>query len=140
MTLKNLKRIAADSNVLLSAVIGKSALKVFTHTELEIFTTANNVEEVEEYLPQLTIKYHLNSRQVLLQWRMLSIHVVPISFYKDKLEMAKNYLKQRDPDDIHLAALALKNKIPVWSNDKDYEGIPGLIVYPTAKLLNLFHL
>ncbi len=39
-----------------------------------------------------------------------------------------------DPDDIHLLALALKLNCPIWSNDKDFEGL-GVEVYSTLDLI-----
>lgn len=46
---------------------------------------------------------------------------------------ARRYLDKRDPDDVALAALALKLGVPIWSNDNDFEELP-LEVFPTAKL------
>ena len=48
----------------------------------------------------------------------------------------QSFLKDRDPDDIHLAALALKEDIPIWSNDRDFEKI-SIPVYTTAQLLKI---
>ena len=140
MTSRHLRSVAADSNVLLSAVIGKSALKVFTHTDLEILTTAFNVLEIEEYLPFLSGKYGVDINHLRLQFRMLPIHIIDAAEYKAKLPLAKEHIGSRDSDDVHLAALALAKNVPIWSNDKDFEHIPGITVYPTAKLLRVFGL
>jgi len=56
--------------------------------------------------------------------------------YASHLDEARRYLEWRDPDDVHLAALALKLAIPVWSNDRDLRELP-LIVYTTAELLKI---
>jgi predicted nucleic acid-binding protein len=140
MTSKILKSVAADSNVLLSAVIGKAALKIFTYTNLEILTTRFNVLEVEEYLPFLSSKYDLDIKQLWVQLKMLPIQIIEVGEYKSHLPFAQEHLGQRDMDDIHLAALALIKNIPIWSNDRDFENIPHITLYPTAKLLKLFHL
>ena len=50
------------------------------------------------------------------------------------LAEARKYLDRRDPDDVHLAALALKLDVPVWSNDRDLTELP-LRVFTTAQLL-----
>jgi predicted nucleic acid-binding protein len=140
MTLKDLKSIAADSNVLLSAVIGRAALKIFTQTKLEILTTAFNIEEVEEYLPHLAAKYDMDIKQLWVQFKMLPVRIIAIDAYRTQLPVAREHIGQRDPDDIYLAALALAKGIPIWSNDRDFDDIPHVIVYPTAKLLKLFNL
>jgi predicted nucleic acid-binding protein len=137
MTLKPLRKIAADSNVLLSAVIGKAALKVFAHLDIEVCTTEFNALEVEEYLPVLIAKYGLEERWVLSQWRMLPVKIHKRAYYASHWEAASMALEKRDPDDAHLAALALKEGIPVWSNDHDFEVVPGIKAIPTAVLLTL---
>lgn len=137
MTSGNLKRLAADSNVILSAVIGKAALRIFLLPDVELITTRFNLEEVTEYLPRLASKYGLDERALLWQLRMLPLAVFQEKDYKSHAGEASRLLKERDPDDVGLAALALKEGVPVWSNDKDFEGLP-IPVYSTARLLKLF--
>ncbi len=136
MISKNLKRLAADSNVILSAIIGKAALRVFARAEIEVITTRFNLLEVEEYLPRLASKYGLDERLLLWQLRMLPVVIFSEKHYRSHASEAARILKGRDPEDIHLAALALKEEVPIWSNDKDFEEFP-LPVYPTAKLIKI---
>ena len=82
------KRIAADSNVLLSAVIGKAALKVFTRLDIEVRTTEFNIAEVEEYIPRLASKYHLSPSNLLIQLNLLPIFRKGESYYKSELPTA----------------------------------------------------
>lgn len=139
MTSRNLRKIAADSNVLLSAIIGKAALKVFIETNIEIVTTEFNIKEVIKYIPHFSAKYKIAENDLLLQLRMLPLLVFKKRYYNSKLSLAKSYLDARDPDDAHLAALALKENIPVWSNDKDFSNLP-IDVYSTKKLLDALNL
>jgi len=37
------------------------------------------------------------------------------------LKEAERRIARRDPDDVDLLALALALRIPVWSNDKDFD-------------------
>lgn len=136
MTSKNLKKLAVDSNVILSAVIGKAALRVFLRPDIELVTTQFNILEVEEYIPRLAAKYGLDEKSLQLQLKMLPMTVFPEKYYKPHKIAATRLLKGRDPDDIYLAALALKEEIPVWSNDKDFDKLP-IPAYPTAKLLKI---
>ncbi len=41
---------------------------------------------------------------------------------------------KRDPHDFHLLALSMKLNCPIWSNDKDFEGI-GVKVHSTLDLM-----
>lgn len=139
MTSPNLRKLAADSNVLLSAIIGKSALKIFTSSNVEVLTTIFNIEEVKEYIPHLAHKYHLPSNALLLQLNMLPLVQKGEQEYKNKIAEARTLLEHRDPDDVYLGALALHEKIPIWSNDRDFEDFP-LGVFSTAQLLKLLNL
>ena len=134
MTSGNLRKFAADSNVILSAVIGKAALQVFLRPEIELITTRFNVLEVEEYIPRLASQYGLDERSLSLQLKMLPVVVFDEKHYHSHTAHATRLLKERDPDDVHLAALALKEEVPIWSNDRDFEKL-SLKVYTTAQLL-----
>ena len=134
MTSGNLRKLAADSNVILSAVIGKAALQVFLRPEIELITTRFNLLEVEEYIPRLASKYGLDERSLLLQLKMLPMVVFDEKYYHSHTPQAVRLLKERDPDDVHLAALAQKEEVPIWSNDRDFEKL-SLQVYTTTQLL-----
>ena len=136
MILENLRRLAADSNVILSAVIGKAALQIFIRPEIEFITTEFNLEEVEEYLPRLASKYGLDGKLLIWQFKMLPLVNFSEKYYKSHFPQAQKLLANRDPDDIHLAALALKEDIPIWSNDRDFEKL-SILVYTTAQLIKI---
>jgi predicted nucleic acid-binding protein len=133
----NLKRLAADSNVILSAVIGgKAALRIFVQPGIEFITTEFNLLEVEEYLPRLASKYGLDERLLIWQFKMLPLDGFAEKYYRNFLPKAEKLLKDRDLDDIHLAALALKENIPIWSNDRDFEQL-SIPLFTTAQLLKI---
>ena len=127
-------RIAADANVLLSAVTGRAALKVFTHCNLVVVSTSLNIKEVREYLPFMADKYGIAVELLESQFQLLAIHEYNPKDYHGSLAMARKKIGKRDPDNVDLLALALELKIPIWSNDGDFEGT-GIEWYPTAQLL-----
>jgi len=56
--------------------------------------------------------------------------------YAEQLSAAHEFIAARDEDDVALAALALKLRVPIWSNDRDYARfVYGQ--YTTAQLLNV---
>ena len=59
--------VVADANVLLSAVVGKAALRVFTEFDLVVHVAQFNADEVVEYLPHMAGKYGLHVELVELQ-------------------------------------------------------------------------
>ncbi|MBW1678097.1 MAG: PIN domain nuclease [Deltaproteobacteria bacterium] len=129
-----LKKVAADANVILSAVIGKAALKVFTESPVEVVTTHLNLDEVQEYMPSLASKYTLEEKVLQTQLKLLPLEVFQREFYQDFLRQAEERIGRIDPDDIDLLALGLKLNIPIWTNDSDFQGLK-IKTYTTAELL-----
>ena len=128
-------RLAADANVLLSAVIGGRARLVFTSALIEeVLTTEHTFTELQEYAPVLAEKKRLSLKTVLLAVSSLPVTVVPQQIYSSFMPAARKRIGKRDPDDVDLLALALQLRIPVWSNDKDFEGA-GVELYTSARLL-----
>lgn len=126
--------VVADANVLLSAVVGKAALRVFADHRVTVHATEFNASEVEEYLPHLSAKYGLPEHLVQLQWRLLPVVLHAEAEYAECLAEALEYLRDRDPEDAHALALAWTLRLPLWSNDRDFEA-QGVERYTTAALL-----
>jgi predicted nucleic acid-binding protein len=126
--------VAADANVLLSAVLGHAALRVFTQTDLSVLTTQGVLQEVREYLPLVANQYDMIPQALEGQLRLLAVRGCEPEEYAAKLETAKRVIARRDPDDVDLLALALALGVPVWSNDNDFKEA-GVEWYTTARLL-----
>jgi predicted nucleic acid-binding protein len=135
-----LKRIAADSNVLLAALARRAAWRVFDEApDLVVVTTEHTIAEIEEYLPVFAARYDLDVAVLREALEMLPVERYSESDYHSHVAEAHRYLGGRDPDDVPLAALALKLGVPVWSNDNDFKELP-LDLYPTARLLKILGL
>ena len=133
--LRNSKKLAVDANPILSAIIGGSARKVFIGDEtISFYTTEFNFKEIEKYIPVFSAKKSIPVEDLYLALSIIPIIVCNEEFYKDKIKEAKELIGKRDPDDIHLLALALKLNCPIWSNDKDFEGL-GIIIYKTTDMI-----
>jgi predicted nucleic acid-binding protein len=117
-------------------VAGKAARRVFEHSELIVVTTEQNIAEVQEYIPEFAARYQLPEEVLLEVLGLLPITVYAAHEYADELPAAQLLLAERDADDVALAALALKLRIPIWSNDRDYEHFPTG-VFSTAMLLKV---
>jgi len=128
-------RLAADANVLLSAVIGGRARLILDNPQVEeVLTVAPIMAEVEEYAGLLARKKRLSEDLVLLAVNALPVTVVEETAYAGAVPEAKRRIGKRDPDDIELLALALAFNVPVWSNDQDFDGT-GVQWLTTEKLL-----
>ena len=129
-------KIAADANALLSAVIGGRARLVLTHSEIEeIFTTESTFAEVREYAVLLGRKKKLAPDTMLLTVAALPVSIVSEDVYAGAIDDAHKSIGGRDPDDVEILALALHMKIPLWSNDNDFEDC-GIERFTTAELLS----
>ncbi|MGH9362929.1 MAG: PIN domain-containing protein [Thermoanaerobaculia bacterium] len=128
--------VVADANVLLSAAIGKAALRVMTEFEVAVHAARFNAEEVAEYLPLMATKYRLPLELVEMQWKLLPIEVHEFEDYRRWFGRAHAELAARDPEDAHALALARSLGLPLWSNDRDLEGF-GVERYTTARLLSV---
>lgn len=140
MTSPPIKRVAADSNVLLAALARRAAWRVLEEApDLVIVTTEHTIAEIEEYLPVFAARYDLDIEVLREALEMLPVECYSESEYHSHLAEAHRYIGGRDPDDVPLAALALKLQVPVWSNDNDFKELP-VDVYPTARLLRMLGL
>lgn len=132
-------RLAADANVLLSAVLGGRSRIVLEHSNIEeVLATQTILAEVQEYAPLLARKKRLSADLVLLAVATLPVTVVDSSVYTTSLSEARRRIGRRDPDDIDILALALHFGLPIWSNDNGFE-VAGVEWYTTASLLAKLH-
>jgi len=131
-----LRKLAADANVILSAVAGKAALRVFLMEGIEIVTTEFNISEVREYIGVIADKYEFSEEIIESQLKLLPLRIYQQKFYEDFLIIATKRLAESDEDDVELLALSLKLKVPVWSNDRYFQHL-GVEIYSTAKLLKI---
>ncbi|MBI5115025.1 PIN domain nuclease [Candidatus Poribacteria bacterium] len=131
---KRIESVVADANVILSAIIGKASLKVFTRSAVHVVSAAVTLEEVWEYLPTMSAAYGIAREVLEAQFRLLAIAEYKLSQYRRFIPTASRLIGKRDPDDVELPALALYLGIPLWTNDKDFDGA-GVECYSTARLL-----
>lgn len=109
---------------------------MFENATLVVVTTEQNIAEVREYVPEFAARYHLPEEVLLDVLELLPVTVYSEHEYAEEVAAASRLVGERDRDDVALAALALKLRIPVWSNDRDYEGFPTG-VFTTATLLKM---
>ncbi|MEW6053614.1 MAG: PIN domain-containing protein [Nitrospirota bacterium] len=133
--MKDIEKLAVDANPILSAIIGGRARAVFLEADhISFYTTLFNFKEVEKYIPILAAKRSLPLDDLYLALSSLPISVCDLEFYKAALKKAERLIGGRDRDDVHLLGLALKLSCPIWSNDRDFDGV-GVKIYSTLALI-----
>jgi len=105
--------VVADANVLLSAALGKAALRVFSEHRIPVHTTRFNADEVIEYLPRLSSNYEVPLELLQLQWKLLPLQIHGPETYAHQMEEAIRLLAARDPEDAHPRALARALSLPI---------------------------
>ena len=142
--------LITNANPILSALIFGRAREILFSPLFEFITTEFTTWEVKKYIPSFARKLqHRLERAgtivsiVKVEWQLfleldgLPIETVHPRFYEDKLADAEKLIGHRDPKDIDLLALALKTGNPIWSDDKDFEGIAQITLLKTKQLLQL---
>ncbi len=131
------RSVVADSNVLLAAVARRAAWRVFENApDLVIATTEVAIEEVHEHVGEFAERYDLDVDVLHTAIEVLPVERYSEIDYSSHVKEAQRLIEERDPDDVHVVALALMLGIPIWSNDSDFRDLP-IEVYTTAKLLKI---
>lgn len=131
-------RLVVDANPILAALLGGQARRVFFETPVQEFAVPHIVlDEVREHLPRLAMK--LGMAPALLEYALdlLPLRQYPERAYRTTMAEAGRRIGQRDPDDVDVLALALRLEVPLWSNDRDFEGT-GIERLTTTDLLKVF--
>jgi len=133
------RKIVVDANPIMSALISdqSAASRVFWHGTIEEFaTTTFTKEEVRKYFPRLAKKSGRNEELLELDLKLLPLVVYEPQVYQGQRLEAEKRIGARDPDDMELLSLSLQLKVPLWSNDRDFE-VAGVRWHTTAALLKL---
>jgi predicted nucleic acid-binding protein len=142
--------LITNANPILSALIFGRAREILFSPLFEFITTEFTTWEVKKYIPSFARKLQQRleragtivsiakiERRLFSELDDLPIETVYPRFYEDKLADAGRLIGHRDPKDVDLLALALKTGNPIWSDDKDFEGIAQITLLKTKHLLQL---
>ncbi len=112
-------------------------MRVFnTHPAPDFLVTARVLQEVREYLPVLAAKKKLSAPEMTAIVSLLPLRQYPGDAYAAFIPQATELVGDRDPDDVETLALAFAMEAPIWTNDRDFEGV-RVTTYTTAALLAL---
>lgn len=127
--------VVVDANIIISAVLGGIAGQILFNRHFNIVTTAQTLLGVKKYIPILANKISVPPSTFYEILKLLPISIKERKFYEGKINEAFHLIGKRDPKDTEILALALKISAPLWSNDKDFEGIPNIILLKTGDFL-----
>ena len=133
----NKMELIIDANVLMSALVattGKTYDLIFNE-RINLFSPEFLLEEFEKHKDEILDKSGLNESDFKLFLSLISskIEFVSKSEFEKFIPKAKKITPY--PDDTEYFALALKLRMPIWSNDKRLKQQDKIKVYSTTDLL-----
>lgn len=145
-----LRTLIVDANPLLSALLGGAALPILCDPGFRLLTTEKTTWEVKRYIPTIVEKIKAAGKTAWTEARLERLfHQLPVAafghdFYGSFLPDAQRLIGQRDPEDVDLFALALQTnalalqtKLPLWTEDRDFDSIPEIEVVRTSELIEV---
>ena len=132
---KKPEKLVVDANPIVSALLGGASRRIFFEADIQLFAVPEFIlSEVRAHLPKLSEK--LESTETYLEYApsLLLLSSCPSQTYRQTIPQARQLMRHRDPNDPDVLAITLKLEIPLWTNDRDFEGT-GVEQYTTARLL-----
>lgn len=124
-----------DANPLIAALLGGKAMEILSSSSLQFFSPQFTLFEVAGYLPRLAGKIGCTELQLLKTLERFPIKACQPSVYDGQMQRAMALIGLRDPDDAPVVALSLTLGHPIWTNDRDFDDLPGVLVVSTAQLV-----
>lgn len=107
---------------------------------ITFYTTVRTTWEVERFIPALASFLSgrgipITEMQLLRRFRALPLVALQDAVYRSQIPLAKKLITRRDPRDVDILALTLRLGFPLWTHDRDFEGIAQIRTVTTAELL-----
>jgi predicted nucleic acid-binding protein len=133
--------LVVDANAIISTLLRGRSARVFTRLHADFMTTQRTVWEVKRYIPTIAADLQAQGAPASSEADIeRDLERLPLRFeHEDSYAYcrgrAKLLIEDRDPDDVDILALTLHLRAPLWTNDRDFEGIGEIDVITTAELL-----
>ncbi len=128
--------LVVDTNIMFSFFWKKSLTrKLLMDEKLILFSPEFSLEEIKKYEKEIIQKTNITKKEFneIRRELAIAINFIPINEYKNFFKKAIVF--SPDKKDIDFFALAIKLKIPLWSNDSQLKKQNYLIVYNTKEIL-----
>ena len=127
--------IAVDAQPFFSALLGGVARRILFDPRFKFITTEFTLNEVKKYISFIAEKAKKQEKDILQALELLPVISCPQQKYHNKVLTAKQLIEWRDPKDVDILALALSTQAILWTEDKDFDNIPGIFIVHTKDLL-----
>ena len=127
--------IAVDAQPFFSALLGGAARKIFFDPRFKFITTDFTLSEVKKYVHFIAEKSGKQEKDILQALKLLPAISYQQQHYQQKRLTAEQLIGGRDPKDVDILALVLTTQAILWTEDKDFDEIPGILLVHTRDLL-----
>jgi predicted nucleic acid-binding protein len=130
-----------DTNIIFSALLKNSAArKIILSDTFDLFVPEFLFTEILKYEEAILKKSGMVKENLELLLLLLQSHVsvIPFKIFNDYLKEAEKEMAKIDIKDAPFIALALKLKIPIWSNDLHFKKQRKVESFNTAELISDF--
>jgi predicted nucleic acid-binding protein len=128
--------LVVDANPLLAALLGGRAREIVFSDKFQLCAAQATLFEVAKHIPRVAAKVGLTESHLFREFQLLPIEACQPAEYGAYYSQSASLIAGRDPHDVPTLALALSRNIPIWSNDKDFQGLAGVQVFTTSQLLD----
>jgi len=133
-------KLVVDANIFISALIGGKAAELLFNSNFHLLTTERTTWEVKKYIPQLAEYTEDTSAHLLFLFELIPVRACQSNEYEKSLSTARSIIGARDPCDVDILALTLETRVPLWSNDADFEKIDEITLFKTEDVIELVKL
>jgi predicted nucleic acid-binding protein len=127
--------LVVDANPILSALLGGAAREVLFSGKFTLYSTQHALFEVAKHLSSLAKRLDVPESDLFREYQLLPITACQPSQYDFSLAEAERWIGGRDPKDVPILALAISLHCPLWTDDRDFDGISVVPIVKTADLL-----
>lgn len=126
-----------DANIVFAALIKEGlTAELILEPEIHLFAPEFLFEEIDKHKEEILKKTSRSKGEVeeLIEFLKLKIEIVPKEDFEMCITEAEGICP--DPNDYMYFALALKLRIPIWTNERDLKEKQNIVkVYSTKDLL-----
>lgn len=137
-------RLVIDTNIIISSLISDSVRRnILISSGIELIAPEYTYTEIMNHADLIKRKAKLTSEdlQYVMDILFSRITVYPQDEYADYYPLAKEIMKDIDPDDAPFLALAMKAKVDgIWSEDRGFQRQNHVNVYTTKELMEFMDL
>lgn len=131
--------LVVDTNILFTYFWKNSIVhRIMLKQESKLYSPEFSLEEINKYAIDIMEKAKISLGEFKKTRKELAIAVefIPVESYKEFLKDALSF--SPDPNDIDFFALALKLKLPIWSNDTTLKNQEAVPIFSTYDILDKF--